>query len=442
MAIDFRKLIDEKIAENMQYRPRFDILYVSDDASRLAFTRGLRALEEFKTFYGGSGIANVSIVSMDSKRFVDIKPDLSNYTVVWVDNVANAAFNSELTISMRALLHKLVPDFADEYAALEGDAREEFAMMANKYRAQNCRIVYALDEYVWEAPVGRAKNIITVKVVEDAMSMSDCVVVPNAELGDALTEIGFVTPDKEVLVLPTFMSDTFYPVNKIFEKSSSMASNIRKPRILIKGTEIPMNVQKFIIDGFDKYDITVCSVGELCKTVMKLLEKRVVKNLQHWANPAVTYKNAGKTAAIERDAAFDFVILTVPTDVENDIYNITNVDNDALMAIASGAVAFAGVDDVHYGKGMHICVETGLTFGKDTEPKRIAEMVGEWSICSNWDEAYSKQRELLKERLISSQSVQSGFFHIMIGREESEARQQAAKTVKKPNFTITDGGTK
>ena len=50
---------------------------------------------------------------------------------------------------------------------------------ANAYRAMTLRVVYALDEFVWEAPAGRQNTIVGAMTVQETMQMADEVVVPN-----------------------------------------------------------------------------------------------------------------------------------------------------------------------------------------------------------------------------------------------------------------------
>lgn len=427
--MNLQKKIDQFVDESCKGKVRFDILYVSDETSRLSFVRGTTALTEFKHFYGN--IATVTVTTMDSESFVHSMPDLSKYNVLWIDNVASRTFNQAALKCIDSYLNILVPKWRDEYAKITDEKKKsDFIEKLNEYRSLNIRIIYALDEFVWEAPAGRQINVITAKTIEDAMELSDEVIVPNGELAEAVKGCKFVADEKEVLVIPVFMSETFFPIGKIFSKSSSYATTIRKPKVLVKGTVIPKNVQNLIIHGVDKYDFTICSVGELDDRLIALVQDQKVKNMQHWANPFVSKTNLGKTAAMERDAAFDFVLLTVPEDIDADVYNITNCDTDALISIASGAVTIAGVDDANYSEGMHICVATKMTFGNNTSVKDLDAMLTKWSICVHWDEAFKAQRKLLENRLVSSSSIMAGFFNAMLGRKISEGRKAYYKKVE------------
>lgn len=428
--MDFKKKISEIIAENIKNKLTFNILYVSDENSRMAFSRGMTAMEEFKHFYGN--LANVSVTTMDSKRFIDIAPDLGKYNVLWIDNVINRTFNNVVVERVGKVMDSLVPDWRKEMDNMSDEAKSEYMADANEFRAMSLRVIYCIDEFVWDAPAGRQKTIIDGLTVQDAMGYADEVIVPNVEMASVIKDIGLVAEDKEVLIIPTFMSDSFYPINKIFHKSNSLQTTIRKPKILVKGTSIPKNVQNFIIHSCEDYDFTICTVSELDERLTKLLQTPrkddkkapIVRNLQHWSNPYVNARNMTKTIALERDAAFDFTILTVPEDIESDIYNLTNVDTDALMAIAGGSVAIAEVDDAEYQKGTHVCVDTGMTFGLSTSVKAIGDMIEKWSICAHWDNAFDAQRKILGTRLVSSPAVLGGFFNAMLGRRFANERKK------------------
>ncbi len=478
---DFKKLIADGIAANLASKPKFNILYVGDETSRLAYCRGITAMQEFKHFYGN--LADISLTIIDSKTFIRACPDMAFYNILWIDNVSNRMFMASLEEKVNAVMDKLAPDWrkdaerikkdsepdrkayedfqaevdkkvqelGDDEEAIEkylesiqeklddlkakGTVYEQYVADANEYRAMTLRVVYALDEFVWEAPAGRQRTIVDAMTVQETMQMADEVVVPNSELAGAIKELKLVTEYTDVLVIPTFMNEYFYPINKITNRMASLSKMINKPKILVKGTSIPKNVQNFIIHGYDKYDITICTVGELDDRLMKLLttpkdpkhpEKGAcVRNMIHWANPYVNPRNMQKTIAIERDAAFDFTILTGPDDYDNDIYNITMTDTDALIAIASGSVAIACIDDAGFRKGTHVCLDTGLTFGKDTKVDDIKGMFIKWSICTNWDTAYEKQKQyLIGRRLVSAPNVMGGFFNAMLGRKFSLARKE------------------
>lgn len=478
---DFKKLIEDGIAANLASKPKFNILYVGDETSRLAYCRGLTAMQEFKHFYGN--LADISLTSIDSKTFIRACPDLAFYNILWIDNISNRNFMASLEEKVNEVMNRIAPDWRKDAEQIkkdsEGDRKayedfqaevdakvaefgdneeeankylesvkekldalkekgtvyEQYVADANAYRAMSLRVVYALDEFVWDAPAGRQNTIVGAMTVQETMQMADEVVVPNSELAGAIKDLNLVSEYTDVLVIPTFMNEYFYPINRIYSRMTSLSTIINKPKILVKGTCIPKNVQNFIIHGYDRYDFTICSVGELDERLMKLLstpkdpkhlEKGpCVRNMVHWANPRINPRNIQKTVAIERDAAFDFAILTGPDEFANDIYNVTMTDTDALIAIASGSVAIACIDDAGFSKGTHVCLDTGLTFGTNTKVDDIKGLIVKWSICSNWDQAFEKQKQyLITRRLVSAPNVMGGFFNAMLGRKLSLARKE------------------
>lgn len=420
---NIKTILQEAIAKKCDAAMAFNILYVTDEASRLNYVRGVSALDEVKRFYGN--IAKCNVCKISSAQFIDKCVNFDKFDIIWVDNVIDHMFNRALLDTLDAKLNEVLPDWKENMP--EGEEEQlEYVKDINEYRALYIRAIYALDEFVWDAPGGRQKTVISAKTVEDAMAISDEVIVPTIELRDAIRDIGLVTANKDVLVIPTFMNENFYPVNRIVTKSSKFAMSIRKPKVLVKGVYIPSNVQNLIIHNADKYDFTISSIVELDPRLMKLLETRNVKNIQHWANPYVNSRNLLTTMAIERDMEYDFVILTYG-DAENrpeqNAYAITDTDTDALIAVATGAIAIAGVDGMEFGEGTHISQDTGLTFGIDTKIDDLLGMLKKWSVCSNWDNAYGKQYSILKTRLVSSPMVMAGYFNAFLGRAVSEARQ-------------------
>ena len=493
---DFKKLIEDGIAANLANKPKFNILYVGDESSRLAYCRGITAMQEFKHFYGN--LADISLTIIDSKTFNRACPDLTFYNILWIDNISNRTFMAALEEKVNAVMDKLAPDWRKDAEQIKKDSEadrkayedfqaevdakvaefgddedgankylesikekldelkqrgtvyEQYIAEANEFRAMTLRVVYALDEFVWEAPAGRRNTIVGAMTVQETMQMADEVIVPNSELAGAIKDLELVSEYTDVLVIPTFMNEYFYPINKIISRMASLSTIISKPKILVKGTCIPKNVQNFIIYGYDRYDFTICSVGELDDRLMKLLstpkdpkhtEKGpCVRNMIHWANPRVNPRNMQKTIAIERDAAFDFTILTGPDDFSEDIYNVTMTDTDALIAIASGSVAIACIDDAGFKAGSHVCLDTGLTFGKNTKVDDIKGLIAKWSICSNWDTAYEKQKQyLITRRLVSAPNVMGGFFNAMLGRKISLARKEKVGEGDSKSETKTTG---
>lgn len=471
--LEIKEMLDRKIAERVKQRDRLDILFITDADSRLYNLRGITAMEDFVRYY--QTISDVSLVTMGSDRVNQLQPDLSKFTVVWVDNVANPALSRYIDAERERITELVVPHWKDGLDELEAEcdkARAEYAELMNKvnaeieqvsdnkaavdavmkkyqakideltekskaadtYREQvaeyraisSTRFIYALDEFIWEGPGRRQNNVMYVKVVEDLIVACDELVVPNAQMAQLIGTFNFIGK-KPTAVVPSFMSERFYPVHKIFKKSNSGVSSIRKPKILIKGLVIPDAIQSYIYYNYKNADITISTGGVLQDRVYELVVKREVKNIVHWSNLASNSRNVTTTLAYERDVDFDFVILTMMDDPSDSIYTVADVDIDALQAVACGSVVLAQIDDIGYAPGMHICKETGLSFGKDITTEKFAAMITKWSKCVNWDNAHEKQRKLLDTRMVNSTSVMGGFYGAMTGKPVSEQRNEVIK---------------
>ena len=426
--MDFQKQIDQRIKDTLTDKKlEFHILLVSDGNSRLSTLRGAAALEYFKNVY--RTLADVTLTTMTSNGYLREQPDLHKYNVLWMDNVNNPRFIHTVSEQLAAYENEIcggemeIPEKADE-EALEKESEQRRIM-----RNLNLRVIYALDEFVWDAPAGRQVNMFTVRMVEDAMIVADEIVVPTADMMYTIKQVGLVPPEKDVVVINTFVNDIMYPLHRVFERSSHYATAIRRPKILIKGTQIPTNVQQFILlnNVTKDYKITISSVGELSKDIYKKMQRPAdgsepeITTIQHWASPVVDYNNFSANMAVERDVGFDFVITTVSKDLDNSPYELSNADTDNILAVAEGAVTIAGVKGTSFTANNHICVASGLTFSNEDRPEAIKALIEKWRICVNWDEAYKTQRELLNKKTIGSEQIIGGYFHAMLGRTLSDA---------------------
>lgn len=475
---DIKQMLAQKVAERVPQRDKFNILFITDRDSRLYPLRGITAMEDFCQFY--SAIADISLVTMDSKRVCELRPDLSKFTTVWIDNVANRELVKFIDSERNRITEEVLPNWSDGFAELSaecdkygaelaelnakisaeiekfgedeaaankywdsvkgqveelekkaGEADEYLADIAEYRALSSVRFLYALDEFIWEGPGGRQNTVNYVKIAEDLMTACDAIVVPNAQLAKLITEFQFIGK-KDIAVAPTFLSDRFYPTYKLFKRSNSGVSSIRNPKVLIKGLVIPKAIQDFIYwnheKDHDKYDITICTGGVLDDRVYKLLCDGHIKNITHWSDPRLNDPKLARTGAlqrqvaIERDIPFDFVILTMTDKPDESIYSVADVDNDALAAIACGAVAIAEINQVGYGPGMHICKETGLTFGPDISVEQFKALLEKWRSCASWDNAHEKQRKLLSTRMVGSNAVMGGFYGAMNGKLVSMQR--------------------
>lgn len=430
--MDFQEQIDARIKKIIDNKLEFHILFVSDGNSRLSPLRGATAMEHFKNIY--RSMADVSLTTMTSNAFVRDEPDLSKYTVLWIDNVINPKFIHSLSDRLIQYENEIC---GGELEVTEDKTEEMLEKESNQRRIMrnlSLRVIYALDEFVWDAPAGRQVNMFTARMVEDATIIADEIVVPTVSMMDTLKRSQLVPMEKDVVVINTFVNDIMYPLHRVNQRSSHYATTIRRPRILIKGTTIPANVQKFILmkkgtsfETTKEYKITICSVGELDREIYKKMQQNPdgkepeITTIQHWASPVVDFNNFAGNMAIERDVGFDFVITTIPNDISNNPYELSNADIDNVLAVAEGAVTIAGVKDSGFSAANHICVASGMTFSPKDDPEVIRSMIERWRICVNWDEAHKVQRKLLDQRTISSEQILGGFFHAMLGRSLSDA---------------------
>jgi hypothetical protein len=432
--MDFQKQIEQRTKDLLTNKKlEFHILFVSDGNSRLSPLRGAAAMDYFKNVF--RTLADVTVTLMTSSGFLREQPDLHKYNVLWIDNVTNPKFIHDLAPMLDAYENEIC---GGEMEVPTNSRVEDLEKEANQRRIMrnlSLRVIYALDEFVWDAPAGRQVNMFTARMVEDAMIIADEIVVPTADMMLILKKSNLIPEDKDVVVINTFVNDTIFPLHRINNRSSHYSTTIRRPKILIKGTQIPQNVQKFILmdDVTKDYKITISSVGSLSKDIYKKMQQTPdgsepeITTIKHWAVPVETFNAFAGTLAIERDVGFDFVITCVPDDLEDNPYELCNADTDNIIAVAEGAVTIAGVKGSPFKAANHICVASNMQFSKTDTPQAIKSLIEKWKICVNWDEAYKKQRELLKQKTISSEQIMGGFFHAMLGRTLSDAYAEKVK---------------
>jgi hypothetical protein len=432
--MDFQKQIEQRTKDLLTNKKlEFHILFVSDGNSRLSPLRGAAAMDYFKNVF--RTLADVTVTLMTSSGFLREQPDLHKYNVLWIDNVTNPKFIHDLAPMLDAYENEIC---GGEMEVPTNSRVEDLEKEANQRRIMrnlSLRVIYALDEFVWDAPAGRQVNMFTARMVEDAMIIADEIVVPTADMMLILKKSNLIPEDKDVVVINTFVNDTIFPLHRINNRSSHYSTTIRRPKILIKGTQIPQNVQKFILmdDVTKDYKITISSVGSLSKDIYKKMQQTPdgsepeITTIKHWAVPVETFNAFAGTLAIERDVGFDFVITCVPDDLEDNPYELCNADTDNIIAVAEGAVTIAGVKGSPFKAANHICVASNMQFSKTDTPQAIKSLIEKWKICVNWDEAYKKQRELLEQKTISSEQIMGGFFHAMLGRTLSDAYAEKVK---------------
>lgn len=424
-------------------KPILNILFVTDNDSRSSIFRGETMIRSFVRFYERT--CDISYQIAPSSKLAKLTDEeLKQFNVVWLDNISDymAAINFGNVIDR--LTTSIDPEWkstATKLAVEDKDAADKFLADLISKRRESLRIIYALDEFVWEAPLGRAKELKRVQVIETLMDMSDTIVVPTNELADLIQGVfKFTREEMDIAVIPTSIAPDFLPLYKNFMRTGEAGGIRRKPRVLIKGVTIPENVQEFIMENFKKMDITVCSVGEVNEHVLGLLHGKKVNHIMHWSHPHVNRRNMLDTLAIERDSAFDIVIHTMPKiimksgdgeDVKqhnfNELaekgYDISVGDEDMLFSIAYGAIPVCESERLDY-QPDHISKVSGYEFGADTPAKYLRSVVT--SLCDvpvKFNEVYAKCKAAIELRVASNPTVMSSYFATMVGPEFMEARR-------------------
>lgn len=436
--------LTDALREKASKKPIFNILHVTNEDSKLSLFRGRTALKSFVDFFDHQAdMAYLTATpSMLAKMSID---ELCKYNILWLDNVSDMNAINNLSKIHYELLNRTEPGWAEKVTSM-GEAGMQYLRDINEKRSnETIRIVYALDEFIWEGPVGRAHDINTVKIMESFMELSDIIVVPTAMLKEAILHYDFVSdPLKQFAVIPTVANLEFFPLLKNFVRNNRTATQtiMNKPRVLVKGVTIPKNVQEFIADNSKKMDITISSVGELDPHIIGLINDKKVSQIYHWANPHVNRRNMAMTYAIERDGAFDFVIHCKPDDVMGDLYEVTSDVDDIILSIASGAIPITGLDHIGYTK-THLAY-AGIVFDKNTPSKKLRAIIDDYSLPVRWNEAFTKARNALEHVLITSPQILRIYFTVMLGKEMTLARDALAKEnaakldVKAESITTTE----
>ena len=364
-----------------------------------------------------------------------------NLNIREIFSIKIKATEAQVTYGYQQMMENIHPKWKDQLIEMSSQNKEEalkFAAELSKKRQETLRIIYALDEFIWEGQVGRSRDIQTVQLMETFMSIADAVVLPTHELKEAILIYKFIDdPFKEIYVIPSSVNMDFFPLFKNFNRDNQivMAQLRDKPKVLVKGLSIPENVNQFIIDNYKKMQITVCSVGELSDHVMGLISRRKINHIYHWANPYVNKRNLIATYAFERDLSFDFAIHTKPDNLKGNMYELTLGEEDVLFSIAYGAIPICGIDHLGYDDDIQMLSNvSGLTFGKDTPAKKITGMIERLqSTPVLFNEAFNKYRQQVENRISSSPYIMMRYFSIMMGKELSQARNALLKEKQAEN---------
>lgn len=371
------------MSENVNVKKReIKFVYVDGEKSNFSPVRGRAALQSFAQHW--NHLADIRSVFTNFKTFWDL--DVSTFNTIWLDNVQDIA-----SVRKVEKIKKENPDV---------------------------RIIYALDDFIWEGVAGRATRLNECRSVEMLLEMADTIVVNNGTIVEIMKQMGLHWEDKDMLIIPTTVSDELFSTWKVHKKRKIVNKmDIPKPKILIKGVSIPKNVQTFITVNYNAFDITISSVGELSQSVINLLESGKIRHMMHWSNPDVTAKTNISSYARERDMGFDFVFITKPDDLTNDYYELASGDEDVIFAIANGSVPVCGVDHVGY-DDESIFYASGLSFGPETTPKQLADMVKENYVVEKWNAAIYECVNYIRPRLASAPETLRMYYSALIGIDE------------------------
>jgi hypothetical protein len=396
-----------------------NVLYVGDGDSHLYPVRGEAIIRQIAQFYERT--TPIDYITTSSKSFAKkTLADLGDINTIFIDNVKDYRSLKALISIVNSLNDIVHPGWQDEAKALPETEVEAFMKELAKARSTKFRIIYAIDEFVWDAPAGRMCDLQTVQIVESFIEIADSVLVPTADLADAVKYFKFVDEEKEIHVIPSMLTKEIAQVYRDFTRKWNLSSTSaqRTPRVLIKGLELPANVQEFIQNHFKKFDITICSVGEIDDHTAGLINARKVGHIMHWANPSVNKANIGTTYAMERDVGYDFVILCKPDAMEGKMYEICSGDDDIIFSASYGAVVVCGWDHLELGAD-HISKKSGMHFGKDTDAVQIKNMLESMvNFYDKWNAAYNEVRRYLESRILDTSSfAQSAYYNLIAGPE-------------------------
>lgn len=458
--------LTDELRELASKRPVFNILYITDGNSRLRPFRGETAIRNFAEFYARH--ADITYMTAPSSKLAKMTVhDFNDINILWIDNATDYMAARNLSDVHIELLSEIDPNWKETSEKLEAEDKDkalEYVKELSIKRENKLRIIYALDEFIWEGPVGRSHNIQTVQIMETFINISDIVVVPTVELKDMIKYLSsdarsknirplILDETKPIAVIPTAMNSEFSPIYKNFNRDNKTMTqtSLSKPKILIKGLSVPKNVETFILENYRKMDITLSSVDEVNDHILGLMSRGKIKHIYHWANPYVNKSNIIPTYAMERDIGYDFVIHTLPDSLEGNAYEVTTGEEDILFAISYGALPICGIehiihenvsedDRIDIQEGM-LGFRAGLTFGKDTSAKKIRSMIEDHTVPVRWNASYNKYRPYVEGRLITSPNIIQGYFVIMLGKQLAMAREAVATEIRLKMESDVNGGT-
>lgn len=419
------ELYDKLIEEKVKVKAEVDIIHVNDGDSRLFGGRFNEDFAHLCPFY--DTLCTFNHISMTSGMFINLysKLAITKETVVILDNIKNPAVFEVLQKMKFSSFQNTVGDTVLDTAYNKDDSEKvslEKELKNDRIRKINFRIIYLLDELVWDGVGGRGKSIYEARVVEDLLQVADTIIVPTAELRHALIDIGFVSEDRknDVTILPFTISPQMFQVYAV-NQARTYSSTISKPKILVKGAVIPNNVCEFIVAKHKKYNFTICTGSELPNELMLLLANGDVRHIVHYSSPSVNYKNITNTYLDERDGRYDFVI-----HCSNTLnYDLASGDIDPMISVACGSIAYACVRKDWFTPETHLCEKTGTTFTPQATYNQIDNMISHECISANWNKLYTEQRNSIEAKISDKAVSMARLFAVLIGKDMVKKRFSA-----------------
>lgn len=417
----YNKLIEDKV----KVKAEVDIIHVNDGDSRLFGGRFNEDFAHLCPFY--DALCTFNHISMTSAMFINLysKLAITKETVVVLDNIKNPAVFEVLQKMKFSSFQNTVGDTVLDTAYNKADSEQvsiEKEMQNDRIRKVNFRIIYLLDELVWDGVGGRGKSIYEARVVEDLLQMADTIIVPTSELRHALIDIGFVSEDRknDVTVLPFTIPPQIFQVYAV-NQARTYSTVISKPKILVKGAVIPNNVCEFIVAKHKKYDFTICTGAELPNDLMLLLANGDVRHIVHYSSQSVNYKNITNTYLDERDGRYDFVI-----HCSNTLnYDLASGDIDPMVSVACGSIAYACVRKDWFTPETHLCVKTGTSFTPQATYNQIDNMISHACVSVEWNKLYTEQRNSIEVKISDKAVSMARLFAVLIGKDMVKKRFSA-----------------
>jgi hypothetical protein len=414
----YEKLIEDKV----KVKADVDIIHVNDGDSRLFGGRFNEDFAHLCPFY--DTLCTFNHISMTSPMFINLysKLAITKETVVILDNIKNPAVFDVLQKMKFSSFQNTVGDTVLDTAYNKDDSEQVSAEKEAKndaIRKINFRIIYLLDELVWDGVGGRGKSIYEARVIEDFLQVADTIIVPTSELRHALIDIGFVAEERknDITILPFTIPPQIYQVYAV-NTARTYSSVISKPKILVKGAVIPTNVCEFIVAKHKKYNFTICSGADLPNDLMLLLANGDVRHIVHYSSPSVNYKNITHTYLDERDGRYDFVI-----HCNNSLnYDLASGDIDPMLSVACGSIAFACVRKDWFTPETHLCEKTGTTFTPQATYNQIDNMISHACVAVEWNKLYDEQRGSIEVKISDKAVSMARIFAVLIGKDMVKKR--------------------